>query len=368
MFHPFEIAFCGLSGSGKTTLVTRVLRSFRDAGHEPAYFKHGCHHVDIDREGKDSFRARQAGALSVMVADPVKEALISETHGLLSSSSLLLERDMLFIEGLKELAIPKLLLVDADRSILTRLEDGSVSQVIALVHNGQAEGLERFGLPLVCRDDVDGVTRLVSNHFSAQVAATPVFGLVLAGGFSTRMGRDKALINYGEATQLERTASLLSAHCGEVFVSCRREQSPAYAAFGLPIIEDCYLGLGPLGGLLSAQRARPDAAWLVAACDLPFIDKVDVASLLEGRDPFRFSTAFVHPGSRIPEPLLTLYEPKSFRRLLERHASGNDSLCSFLKQSRISAIDPPGSATLVNANDPGAAQEAGASLSGGGAA
>ncbi len=69
LFHPFEIAFCGYSGSGKTTLIAEVVR-YLSQRLSIAYYKHGCHRFDIDREGKDSWVVRQAGAATVMISDP----------------------------------------------------------------------------------------------------------------------------------------------------------------------------------------------------------------------------------------------------------------------------------------------------------
>jgi molybdopterin-guanine dinucleotide biosynthesis protein A len=235
MFHPFEIAFCGLSGSGKTTLLTGVISHFRMKGYEPACFKHGCHHFDIDREGKDSYLARQAGAVSVMISDPVKEALISDGPGSLSNTTVLLASDMLFIEGLKELPIPKLILVDAGRAIMPLIGNGTVSQVLALVHDGSSEGLEHFGLPLFCRNDIDGITAFVERFFAERIAATPLYGLVLAGGRSSRMGTDKAMLSYHAENQLVTTAALLSETCSQVFISCRRKRTVDSAMRSLPI-------------------------------------------------------------------------------------------------------------------------------------
>ncbi|NTU57731.1 MAG: bifunctional molybdenum cofactor guanylyltransferase MobA/molybdopterin-guanine dinucleotide biosynthesis adaptor protein MobB [Chlorobiaceae bacterium] len=353
MFHPFEIAFCGLSGSGKTTLATEVIRHFRLKGDEPAYYKHGCHHFDIDREGKDSFLARQAGAALVMISDPGKEAIIAEAPGTLSNASTLLSCDMLMIEGLKELKIPKLLLVDAGRAILPLMENGTVSQVLGLVHDGNSDGLDNYGLPLFCRDDVPGIAAFIERCLADRAAEVPLNGLVLAGGLSSRMGTDKALLSYHPENQLVTTAALLSCTCGEVFISCRQEQAATYCTFGYPVITDSYLDMGPMGGLLSAQRHAPDAAWLVAACDLPFICADTINALLSNRDPFRYATGFMSPESGRPEPLLTIYEPKSRQALLRQHSLGNDSLSSFLQLSRAVLIKPvnPGSITNVNDKD-----------------
>lgn len=359
VYHPFEIALCGLSGSGKTTLLEKLIKHFSSAGYELSCFKHGCHRFDIDREGKDSDRFRKAGATSVLIADREKEALISQGTDRLNRTGLLLSPDMLFIEGLKELPVPKLLLVDHQKAILEQLENGSVPQVLALVHDGAAEELERFGLPLFDRNDIGSISTFIGEFFRKQAEAVPLHGLVLAGGRSSRMGSDKAMLRYhGGNNQMERTASLLAPLCNQVFISCRREQLDSYATTGIPAITDSYLDMGPLGGVLSAQRSHPEAAWLVAACDLPFIDQQTLSSLVAGRAPFRFATSFISGNNHAPEPLLTIYEPKSRRRLLEQHASGNDSLLSFLRHSRISLIEPELPSALINVNDPASMAEA----------
>jgi molybdopterin-guanine dinucleotide biosynthesis protein A len=330
----------------------KLIRNFTGEGYEVACFKHGCHRFDIDREGKDSDRFRKAGAMPVMISDREKEAVISSGTGHLDTAAISLGADMLFIEGLKELPVPKLLLIDTNREPLPLLEQERIPEVLALVHSGDTEGLERFGLPLFERDDVAGISAFITEFFRKRISARPLKGLVLAGGHSSRMGRDKAMLRYYEQNQLDRTAGLLSTICNQVFVSCRKDQFENFASTGLPVITDSYLDIGPLGGLLSAQRLAPETAWLLAACDLPFIDDRTLASLHESRNPFRFATAFIADDTGRPEPLLAIYEPKSRRRLLERHAAGNDSLQSFLMNSRVMLSEPDNPTMLHNVNDP----------------
>lgn len=352
MFHPFEIALCGLSGTGKTTLMEKLIRLFSEDGFEVASYKHGCHRFEIDREGKDSDRFRQSGATPVLIADSEKEALISRGTDRIDITGSTLDADLFFIEGLKELLLPKLLFIDSVHDILPALVTGLISNVLALVHDGKHEGLERFGLPLFDRNDEAGIGAFITELFNRNIQSIPLNGLVLTGGSSSRMGLDKARLRYHEQAQLERTAGLLATVCAQVFVSCRKEQFDSYQEAALPAIVDSYLDLGPLGGLFSAQRHTPDAAWLVAACDLPFIDETVISSLRAKRNPYRFATAFIADGTGHPEPLLTIYEPKSRRRLLERHAADNDSLRSFLMDCRVQLIEPENPSKLRNANNP----------------
>src|ERR1700730_2343635 len=100
----------------------------------------------------------------------------------------------------------------------------------------------------------------------------PVYGLVLAGGKSTRMQRDKATLSYRDGkTQLEWAMGIVGSHAERTFVSVRPGQNdPLRARFEQ--IVDTREGLGPIAGIQAAQARYPDAAWLVLACLLPVLD------------------------------------------------------------------------------------------------
>lgn len=352
-FHPFEIAFCGYSGSGKTTLIAAIVRQL-SARFSIAYYKHGCHRFDIDREGKDSHVVALAGASTVMISDPEKRALITG-H---SPGTPLLERhafsdhDLLIVEGLKELSLPKLVLVDRERKIVDLVGKGSLTHVVALVVPDDPATYASFSIPVLSRDDIGALAAFLETLLlDRSRKESPLYGLVLAGGRSVRMGSDKALLAYHPNNQLVHTAALLRQQCSEVFVSCREEQADTYRHFGMPLITDSYLSIGPMGGLLSAQRYSPDAAWVVAACDLPRLDEATLQQLTSQRNPLRFATAFRNPQSGCLEPLCACYEPKSRMKLILRHLEGDNSLSAFLKESRIEELVPHDGGVLWNIND-----------------
>ncbi len=353
LFHPFEIAFCGYSGSGKTTLIKEVVRHL-SLQHSIAYYKHGCHRFEIDREGKDSWVVRQAGADTVMIFDPEKKAVITGSGtGTLLERHAFAEHDLLIVEGLKELPLQKLLVVDSERKILDLVKSGGITNVAALIVPDDPAGYPAFGIPLFQRDTIGAIASFIETLLlDRALKERPLHGLVLAGGRSLRMGCDKALLEYHATNQLVHTAKLLQEQCSEVFISCREEQAEKYRNFGLPLITDAYLGIGPLGGLLSAQRSSPDAAWVVAACDLPFLDEATIRQLSSERNPLRFATAYRNPHSGRIEPLCACYEPKSRNRLLLRHSNGENSLAAFLNESRIMELVLQKGDALQNINDP----------------
>ena len=142
-------------------------------------------------------------------------------------------------------------------------------------------------------------------------APEPVWGLVLAGGESKRMGSDKALLLRDGETQLSRAVGLLEAHLDRVFVSTRADQAddPERSKFAQVI--DRYDDMGPVAGILSAMDSNDDVSWLVLACDLPNIDDATIAYLLEQCSADHPVTAYesVHDG--LPEPLCAIYRPDS---------------------------------------------------------
>jgi molybdopterin-guanine dinucleotide biosynthesis protein A len=97
--------------------------------------------------------------------------------------------------------------------------------------------------------------------------------------------------------------------------------------------------------------AHADATWLVVACDLPRLDADVLSTLVQGRNAFRFGTAFAgHEG--LPEPLCTLYEPKARVRLHQFLAAGWDCPRKMLINSPISLLGAVTGDRLANVNSP----------------
>jgi molybdopterin-guanine dinucleotide biosynthesis protein A len=88
-------------------------------------------------------------------------------------------------------------------------------------------------------------------------------------GKSLRMGYDKSSIEWHGKEQRYYMADLLKQYCDEVFISCRADQQNEMDSH-YKTLPDTFVDLGPYGAILSAFREKPDAAWLVVACDLPF--------------------------------------------------------------------------------------------------
>ena len=180
----------------------------------------------------------------------------------------------------------------------------------------------------------------------------PVHGLILAGGASQRMQRDKAALEYQGKTQLQRAFELASRHVGQVFVSLRAEQTSDPTRAHLPMIVDLAGGRGPIVGIRSALAAHPEAAWLVLACDLPFLSDAAIEELLRRRDPNALATAYRSAHDGLPEPLCAIWEPAAARVLAEYQAAGGTCPRKFLIRHGAHLLDLPDPRTLDNVNTP----------------
>jgi len=156
-----------------------------------------------------------------------------------------------------------------------------------------------------------------------------VEGAVLAGGASTRMGRDKAAILMDGLPLLERASRALSQCLERVCVVVRPgEPRP----LPLPQIEDDHAARAPMVGVCAAlQAARTDAV-LVAACDMPEIQPQLVLALL-ALTPSRGGPEIVVPqGPDGPEPLLAVYRRSLLPTLRTRIAGDQFSLRALIRE------------------------------------
>lgn len=177
-----------------------------------------------------------------------------------------------------------------------------------------------------------------------------LYGLVLAGGASTRMQRDKAALHYHGKPQLEWTYDLLAEVCKRVFVSVRADQTQDPVRAALPQIVDQLEGKGPIAGIVAAQTAHPEVAWLVLACDLPFLSRATLDHLLAHRDTARCATAYRSTHDSLPEPLCAIYEPSSRAAIEQYVASGKTCPRKFLAGSDALLLDQPDPRSLDNIN------------------
>lgn len=179
---------------------------------------------------------------------------------------------------------------------------------------------------------------------SALVAASPfaVSGAILAGGRSSRMGRDKAFLPFpapdGPPLIARQAALLRSLGISDLLISGRPSTDYASAVPDARVVTDAIPDSGPLAGLAAILTAARHPWVLVIAVDLPFLTPAYLQKLLATGSGH---TGVVPHGPHGYEPLAALY-PRALLPLVEiALASGQLSLQSLLQSSSQSSLMKP---------------------------
>lgn len=182
------------------------------------------------------------------------------------------------------------------------------------------------------------------------ISNAKIYGLVLSGGKSTRMGADKGLISYHGIPQRDYLYQMLGNICDATYMSIREDQKSEFKE-DINVIVDRNEFRGPYNGLLSAHKQFPDVAWLVLACDLPLMDEAALQELVSQRDASQMATAFALKENPLPEPLCAIWEPHAFRESLAYLEAGNGTCPrKFLINNDTKLVFPKNENVLLNAN------------------
>ncbi|MNK43989.1 Molybdenum cofactor guanylyltransferase [compost metagenome] len=149
--------------------------------------------------------------------------------------------------------------------------------------------------------------------------------ILLAGGRSQRMGRDKSRLPFGDGPLASRVFEALSTVFPSVVVVT---QQPDFPVAGARCVKDRHPGHGPLEGLASGLEALGSERALLAACDMPFLSTSLLRHLADQRDD---ADAIVPCSRRGPEPLLAVYSRRILPSLRTYLEEGNRSAMAFLE-------------------------------------
>ncbi len=360
---PF-LCIAGYSGVGKTTLLEDLIKRFNAENFSVGYYKHDAHRFAIDKEGKDTHRARSAGAGIITINDPNHFAMVGDNNFKKWTITHALEQcDCILIEGYKKSPFNKIVFLDAKGDLPIPLETPGIK---AVVHQGVVNDrrLEERMMPLFHRDDLKNIYEFVRTHFIS--CASPLYGAVFVGGQSKRMGKPKFSLSYNNGVpETERMIKLLNPFCEKIFISSRSDLDMGPLA-NLPDVErvnDDHIGLGPVGGLATLMSRHPDKAWMITACDMPFIQEKNFDTILRERDPLRYGTCYVQEkvpqkssnGSREDlsqansesgdslrvEPMCAIYEPKFILPLFESMSRQELSLSRTIRELPFKQVKIP---------------------------
>ena len=157
-----------------------------------------------------------------------------------------------------------------------------------------------------------------------------VLGVVLAGGASRRMGLDKARLEVGGRTLVERAVAALQSNCAEVAISM---QAPSqWPDSSLRTIHDLRPAAGPLAGLESAllSEAESGRSAFLLACDLPYVTAEVVRYVLQASDTDDGSAAVIPSVAGRRQPLCGLYRAKALETVRHHLDSGRRAMHRLL--------------------------------------
>lgn len=272
------------------------------------------------------------------------------------------EFDLALVNGNHYPAARQIVFVDPKKSGTLERRRDQLTNILAVVLCPGAEALPEWLAEVVkaqdsavsiCRLEAAATTvlPLLDNLLSTRVPA--LNALILTGGKSTRMGTRKADLSYRKNGETEGARMARLCHellPGRVHISVADAEQPAMEGF--PNLADRFLGLGPAGAISSAFLTDPNAAWLVLACDLPLLEKSHLELLIAARDPRQFATAYKLASQPFPEPLVAIYEPRAYPRLLQFLGMGYSCPRKVLINSEVKVLETSEEEAFKNANTP----------------
>lgn len=342
-FAPNEIAIMGTTCAQITELVKKISSRLREKANI-AYLD-ASHNTPNHNLPFDQFIIHQDGMLESKkphFPNPYNDRILFSDYDLflVNGNHFAAEKQILFLNEEKAASLEKRL----DR----------LSRIQFVIYATDSPGYfpflsEKFpnigNIRAYHINELDKITDHVHNLVKEKIA--PIKGLVLAGGKSSRMGKDKTKLDYHGVPQLEYTMNLLKESSLDTYISVAEEvESSRYK-----IIPDTFKNLGPFGAICSAFRKDPNKAWLVMATDLPFVDKTLIKKLLSKRNPKKIATSLKGKSKPFVEPLITIYEPKAYPVLLSFLSQGYSCPRKVLINSPVEIVEVE-DALIQNINTP----------------
>lgn len=331
------MGICGFSGAGKTTVIEAILPDLQEKGLRVAVVKHDCRNVKIDKPGKDSYRFYQAGADVYLLGGEEFHRLhgAGEDHLIKQLAELACGYDLVLVEGHGKTPVTKLWMLSENESQPP--------------------------------DDVQGIRHVFSRNYRKEPVfdylinwldqiwlKTPVWGCVLIGGQSRRMGgRAKHLLSHKDhKSWLENAVRLLTPFTERVIISGTGNIPEHLCQFTR--LPDAPGVKGPLSGILSASRWQPGVSWLLLACDMPDVTEDSIKWLLKQRRPGVWGVVPTDGETNRFQPLLAYYDSRCGKLFEQLSVSGSLRIGNIAKEQKIAtpAIPESIAGSWRNVNTP----------------
>src|SRR6185369_3133982 len=186
-------------------------------------------------------------------------------------------------------------------------------------------------------------------HPTGSGVAHSFAGFVLTGGGSRRMGRNKALLPFGDGVLVSHIASCVRDAAGSVHLV---GPPPAYQHLDFPVVPDLYPGFGPVGGIVTALSASSSEWNLIVACDMPGISPGFLALLLEEAVARGAECTVPRTPDGARHPLCAVYHREVKAKLARAVEAGTHRLLAALDALIVHYYPVSETGRLVNVNTP----------------
>ena len=182
----------------------------------------------------------------------------------------------------------------------------------------------------------------------------PVTGVILAGGKSRRMGRDKAFLPFGKGMLIERVIEVIQQVADDVILITNTPEQ--YQRFGLPMFADVIPEAGSLGGIYTGLMHTRTAYSLCLACDMPFVKPAFLRFLCETAAE---ADVVIPRNTEDFQPLCAVYSQACREAIRQRIEAGQLKITGFFEQVCVRVIEgellaryDPHNVMFFNANTP----------------
>jgi len=321
----------GRSKSGRTTLVEKLIAELKGRGYRVGTIKHHSHPGFVmDRPGTDTWRHAQAGSDHVVLAAPDKVASIRfvdrEPH-LHEMAAMMNDVDVILTEGYLRTGRHRIEVVRAARSSepICRPE-----QLLALATDVPlAYEVPQYGL-----EDAAGLVDLIEGLIRQPVPSLAT-GVILAGGESRRMGRDKAFLDLGGCPMIAIVADRLRQVADEIIISA--DNVERFAPYGDRCVPDLYHGVGTLGGIHAGLLAASHDLAVIVGCDMPLLNPDVLARFVNWAAEADLVVLRQEQGV---EPLHAVYRKSCLPAIEKTIQTGQRCAYAFYNDIRVRYVHP----------------------------
>jgi len=176
----------------------------------------------------------------------------------------------------------------------------------------------------------------VYDRGMASAAAPPIAAFILAGGKSTRMGVDKAFVDYEGRTLLARALDLARSVTSDVRIAGSQQKFAAFA----PVVEDVFRECGPLGGIHAALRASRAELNIMLAVDMPFVSWALLQYLISQARSTPEAAVIVPRSDGRRQPLCAIYRSEFADTAENALRAGQNRIDRLFDEVRTRVIEP----------------------------